>query len=196
MIPAIIAITILLIVLLFAVKIGLDKGKQADELTPSILHSSGIYSITRKSPRENIGNFKPSHEEILKYFSVKNVNSTDKSAMNETVAGLLKEWDAQLEYNIREIEDGDAHGVHFYYYDYSKSDPVCDKYITEGRFVTREEIYRYPVLIPPFHLGCGCILKQFKNKDTTRDTILQTMLPLFNDDALPPLPGWQDFINV
>ena len=108
----------------------------------------------------------------------------------------LREWDEQLELNIREIEEGDNKGIHFYYYDYFKPDPVCDRYITRGRFVTREEIYRYPVLIPPFHLGCGCRLKQFENKDTTRDTIMQTMFPLFTDEAAPPLPGWQEFIKA
>ena len=86
MIPAIIAVTILLIVLLIAVKIGINKSK----LTPSVLHSSGIYSITRKSPRENIAGFKPTREDILKYFSNKNVNSINSAMPGNLLPALLK----------------------------------------------------------------------------------------------------------
>ena len=194
MILALNGVGILLVVMLIAVRIGINKEKvEEDGLKPAI-HASGIYSIIRKSPRESISDYKPSQEEILKYFSNKNVNSTDLLLSEADKSKLMKQWNSQMEANIIEIEKGDERGAEFYYYKFLWTDPVCSKYISKGRFVTREEIFQHPNIIPPFHLGCGCQLKQYQGKEKLHDTTEIGMLPLFREGAAPPLPDWKEIL--
>ena len=194
MILALTGVGLLLVVMLIAVRIGINKEKiEQDSLKP-VIHASGIYSIIRKSPRESISDYKPSQEEILKYFSNKNVNTTSLSLSEADKSMLIKRWNSQMESNISEIEKGDEKGVEFYYYKYLWDDPVCGKYISKGRFVTREEIFQHPNIIPPFHLGCGCQLKQYQGKEKLHDTTEIGMLPLFREGASPPLPDWKEIL--
>ena len=194
MILALTGVGLLLVVMLIAVRIGINKEKiEQDSLKP-VIHASGIYSIIRKSPRESISDYKPSQEEILKYFSNKNVDTTSLSLSEADKSMLIKRWNSQMESNISEIEKGDEKGVEFYYYKYLWDDPVCGKYISKGRFVTREEIFQHPNIIPPFHLGCGCQLKQYQGKEKLHDTTEIGMLPLFREGAPPPLPDWKEIL--
>src|SRR5271157_5297933 len=116
MILALTGVGLLLVVMLIAVRIGINKEKiEQDSLKP-VIHASGIYSIIRKSPRESISDYKPSQEEILKYFSNKNVDTTSLSLSEADKSMLIKRWNSQMESNISEIEKGDEKGVEFYYY--------------------------------------------------------------------------------
>lgn len=195
MILALTGVALLLIVLLVAVRIGINKEKIDGENIRPVIHASGIYSIIRKSPRESISDYKPSQEEILKYFSNKNVNTTSLSISEDDKSALIEQWNNQMESNISEIEKGDEKGVEFYYYEFSWTDPVCGKYLSKGRFVTREEIFQHPNIIPPFHLGCGCHLKQYLGKEKLTDTTEVGMVPLFRNGAPPPLPDWKEILT-
>jgi hypothetical protein len=194
MILALTGVGLLLVVMLIAVRIGINKEKVEEDGLKPVIHASGIYSIIRKSPRESISDYKPSQEEILKYFSNKNVNSTDLLLSEADKSKLMKQWNSQMEANIIEIEKGDERGAEFYYYKFLWTDPVCSKYISKGRFVTREEIFQHPNIIPPFHLGCGCQLKQYQGKEKLHDTTEIGMLPLFREGAAPPLPDWKEIL--
>jgi hypothetical protein len=99
-----------------------------------------------------------------------------------------------MESNLSEVEKGDEKGVEFYYFKYLWDDPLCSKYIPKGRFVTREEIFQHPNIIPPFHIGCGCQLHQYQGKEKLHDTTEIGMLPLFRDGASPPLPDWKEIL--
>jgi hypothetical protein len=194
MILALMGIALLLIFLLIAVRIGIKKEKVENETCSPTIHTSGIYSIIRRSPRESMGDYKPSQEEIIKYLSDKNVNipGLDRSGIN--VKALVESWNNQMELNINEIEKGDEKGIEFYFYEYSWEDPICKKHIANGRFVTREELYQNPNIIPPFHLGCGCRLKMYEGKDKLRETTEIGMMPLFRNGALPLLPDWKEIL--
>ena len=194
MILALTGVGLLLVVMLIAVRIGINKEKVEEDGLKPVIHASGIYSIIRKSPRESISDYKPSQEEILKYFSNKNVNSTDLLLSEADKSKLMKQWNSQMEANIFEIEKGDERGAEFYYYKFLWTDPVCSKYISKGRFVTREELFQHPNIIPPFHLGCGCQLKQYQGKEKLHDTTEIGMLPLFREGAAPPLPDWKEIL--
>jgi hypothetical protein len=198
MVLALIGIALLLIILLIAVRMGttnnVEKGNE--EYQTPLINASGIYSIIRKTPRESISDYKPSQEEIIKYFSNKNVNSIDLLFSEADVSALIKSWNAQMELNISEIEKGDLRGIEFYYYEYMWNDPICTKYIPKGRFVTREDIYNHPNIIPPFHLGCGCCLKQYKTKEKLNDTTEMRMLPFFYNGVLPMLPDWKEINKI
>ena len=194
MILALTGVGLLLVVMLIAVRIGINKEKVEEDGLKPVIHASGIYSIIRKSPRESISDYKPSQEEILKYFSNKNVNNTDLLLSEADKSKLMNQWNSQMEANIIEIEKGDERGAEFYYYKFLWTDPVCSKYISKGRFVTREEIFQHPNIIPPFHLGCGCQLKQYQGKEKLHDTTEIGMLPLFREGAAPPLPDWKEIL--
>jgi hypothetical protein len=194
MILALVGITLLLIAMLIAVRIGMNKAKNEEEMQSPIIHGSGIYSIIRRSPRDNIGDFKPSQEEIRKYLNDKNVNSKGISSAQREV--LFSKWNEQMESNISEIENGDKEGIEFYYFDFKWDDPVCDKIISKGRFVTREQIFEHPKIIPPFHLGCGCQLRKYQGKEKLRETTEIGILPLLRNGRMVPLPEWKEIVAV
>jgi hypothetical protein len=193
MVLALVGIMLLLLAMLVAVRIGLKSGKAETDAPPPIIHGSGIYSIIRRTPRENIGDYKPSQEEIRKYLFDKNVNIGISVPDKEK---LIDAWNGQMEANIGEIEKGDKEGTEFYYFDFKWDDPVCSKIIHKGRFVTREQIFQYPQVIPPFHLGCGCQLCKYQGKDKLRETTEIGMLPLFRSGEIVPLPEWKEIIRI
>jgi hypothetical protein len=193
MLLAIVGILLLLFAMLVAVRIGMRRGKPEDDIPSPIIHGSGIYSIIRRSPRENIGDYKPSQEEIRKYLFVKNVNIDIGVPEKER---LVAAWNDQMEANIGEVERGDKEGTEFYYFDYKWNDPVCSSIIHKGRFVTREQIFQYPQVIPPFHLGCGCQLCKYQGKDKLRETTEIGMLPLFRSGEIVPLPDWKEITRI
>jgi hypothetical protein len=189
---ALCGIALLIIVLLIAVKIGINKAKAEEELPDPLIHASGIYSIVRKSPRSSIADYKPSQEEIQKYLSDKNVNKIPDKLSKAEQDALIKQWNDLMEHNLAEVEDGDKKGVEFYLFDYEQDDPVCKRFIPKGRFVTRSELYQYPNVIPPLHIGCSCRLKQYQGKEKLHDTTILGMLPLLGNGATPPLPDWKE----
>ncbi|HMD67673.1 MAG TPA: hypothetical protein VKF42_02275 [Chitinivibrionales bacterium] len=191
MILAVVGILLLLLALLLAVRIGMKREKPEEEVPSPMIHGSGIFSIIRRSPRENIGDYKPSQEEIRKYLIDKNVNMSFGGPEK-----LIAAWNDQMEANIREIEQGDKEGTEFYYFDFKWDDPVCSKIIHKGRFVTREQIFQYPQVIPPFHLGCGCQLCKYQGKDKLRETTEIGMLPLFRSGEIVPLPEWKEITRI
>jgi hypothetical protein len=194
MVLALIGITLLLIAMLIAARIGMNKAKNEEETLPPMIHGSGIYSIIRRSPRDNIGDFKPSQEEIRKYLNDKNVNIKGLSPAQRN--DLVSRWNELMEANISEIENGDKEGREFYYFDFVRDDPVCAKIIHKGRFVTREQIYQHPKIIPPFHIGCGCMLRKYQGKDKLRDTTEIGMLPLLKNGEMVHLPDWKEIVAI
>jgi hypothetical protein len=196
MILALIGIALLLILLLVALRIGINKEKVESEVRSPVIHTSGIYSIIRRSPRESISDYKPSQEEISKYLSEKNVNIAGPGLSAAQANALIKSWNDQMELNIKEIEQGDEKGIEFYFYEYMWADPLCEKCIPKGRFVTREELYQFPNVIPPFHVGCGCRLKKYEGKEKLRDTTEIGMQPFFRNGVLPLLPDWKEILII
>ncbi|MDR2591631.1 MAG: hypothetical protein LBC59_02355 [Chitinispirillales bacterium] len=189
----------LVVLVLVALKVSLDpKGSETVDADKSkVIHVSGVYSVLRKSPRKDLAALRPAEEEIKKYLAEisEDVNGVPIKASDRTA--LLKHWKAQMEMNLRGIEAGDKGGVAFYYYDYLKECPVCGKFIAKGNFVTREEIYNHPQLIPPFHLGCACVLAAHHGSEKTmRETAIAGMSPFFEGDAPPPLPEWGAVLSL
>ena len=190
---AIVGILLLLVAMLIAVRIGMNKGKAEEDAPSPMIHGSGIYSIIRRSPRENISDYKPSQEEIRKYLFDKNVNIRMSASEKER---LIASWNQQMEMNISEIEAGDKEGTEFYYFDFKWDDPVCSRIIQKGRFVTREQIFQYPQVIPPLHLGCGCQLYKYQGKEKLRETTEIGILPLFHSRQIVPLPEWKEIVSM
>ncbi|MBN1757481.1 MAG: hypothetical protein JW863_04145 [Chitinispirillaceae bacterium] len=190
---ALISVILLIILILIAIKTGLNRGHTTDEPTSQpVIHASGIYSIVKKSPRENVHSKKPSREDIGKYLSGQNVDSEGAAITEEEKQLLIEQWESGIEDSIKTIEKGDVEGIEFYYYEFLPVDcPVCHNHVSRGKFVTREEIFRYPDIIPPLHLGCTCKLLPHHGKEKLRETTELGMLPLFRNQQPPPLPDWK-----
>ncbi|MDO5577027.1 MAG: hypothetical protein Q4F84_08100 [Fibrobacter sp.] len=187
-------IILLLVLLIIAIRVGFNKEIDEDETIEenAVIHTSGIYSIIRKSPREELLKIRPSSEESSKYLASINEDMYTFPVSDKEKGELIENWNDSINKNIETIEQGDKDGVEFYYFDFSpESCPVCKPYIKKGQFVTREEIFRHPSIIPPFHLGCTACLKPHHGKENIQDTTELGMFPLFSNDTLPKLPNWK-----
>lgn len=98
-----------------------------------------------------------------------------------------------MEENIRVVEQGDAEDVEFYYYDFKgdKPCPACASYVKMGQFVSRQEIFKYPSIIPPLHIGCTTKIVPYRGKEDLRETTIRGMAPFFSKSAPPLLPAWK-----
>jgi len=191
-----IGVAFFLTLLLVAIHLVIKAGKPGEPADSPTIHASGIYSIVRRSPRDTIAEFKPSAETIVQYLSGKNEDIQGKAINDDDRKALAAHWLERLEENIREVEAGDQRGVEFYYYDFTEDDPVCNGIIDKGHFVTREEIFKFPQIIPPFHLGCRCTMKAHQGSENLRETTRLSMRPLFTGHNLPPLPQWSDILKL
>jgi hypothetical protein len=195
MIYLLISLAVLIVFILIAIRVGVTREKEQEKTSSGIIHQSGIYSIVRRSPRENVDQHKPAVEEIRKYLSSQNVDMFGKVLTPIDKETLLASWHQILEKSIIEVEEGDKKGTQFYYYELSGDDPVCKDLVPKGNFVTREQIYHYPNVIPPFHLGCRCELKCYLGDENLRDTRVFGMRPFFTEGKLPHLPEWKKTIT-
>jgi len=200
MILVIVAVLVVIVLLTLKFVTGKRGGSYDDEGDDEhpIIHMSGIYSIVRKSPRESLAARRPTEAGIKAFLEGAGEDVNGKPLNDFGRAALLKHWKVQMEANLREIETGDKSGVIFYYYDFPLPCPVCADFINKGNFVTREEIYKHPEIIPPFHLGCTCSLTAHRSggEDTLRETVLVGMVPFFVCDASPALPEWTNIVSL
>ena len=201
-----IIVSLVLLAVLILIAIRLVSIKKNDETEPEnnlgttgpLIHASGIYSIVRKSPREDLLNVRPKDTELRKYCATIN-EDINKSKLSESDRQeLLTAWQKAVEENIRIIERGDCEDVAFYYLDFPKGKecPICTAYFKRGQFVTREEIFSTPAIIPPFHLGCTTTLVPYHGKEDIRETTIIGMAPLFKGHAPPVLPDWKKTVKT
>lgn len=193
MVTIIITIIIVLLLLLFAIRAAFVKSslvEQVDDVPNPLIHESGIYSIVRKTPRDALIKMKPSEEEIRKYLAAlnENINTLTSNEIEE----IVKSWNVSIENSIKAVEIGDNNSVEFYFFDFSPVDcPICSNFIKKGQFVTREQIYKHPELLPPFHLNCSAILHPHHGKEDLRETTELGMMPFFKHGSRPALPEWK-----
>lgn len=197
MIFVLISVVIFLLLVLIAIRISFGNKTAHDDVPDPVMHASGIYSIVREDPEKQIDRFKPSPEDIRKYLQNINVNSDILSSINlskEKIETLLDQWQKYLKKNIETIRKGDIDGISFYFYDFDPEEcPVCNDYIKKGQFVTREEIYEQPQIIPPFHIGCTCTINAHGVDEDIKGTTKHEMFPLFKNEIAPKLPDWRMF---
>ncbi len=190
-VTTLIVLVVLLVLLLIALRVGARQEAPPPQPESHLLRTSGVYSVVRRSPREAVLAVKPTEDEIRKYLAGKNEDSKGAALSPGDKQHLLQAFFEDLDHNVGEVEAGDEEGVEFYYYDHEKSDPVCEGLVNKGHFVTREDLYRYPRLVPPFHIGCTCRLTRQRVTDNVRNTIAVNLRPLLTDDKAPPrLPNW------
>ncbi len=193
MVLAVIGIVLFLILVLVAIRIGLNRELvQEEEPSNALIHASGIYSIIRRSPREELLKIRPTEENIRKYLLSQNELIKATQDWLKDIDILIEKWNESLNRNIETIEQGDKDGVEFYYYEFTPVEcPVCLNFFRKGNFVTRQQIFHYPRIIPPFHLGCTCCIIPHHGKENLKDTTELGMSPLFPNDSPPALPDWK-----
>ncbi len=196
MLYALIGIVFFLVLVLVAVRMSITRKRDEELVDEPTIHASGIYSIVRKTPRETISERKPSRDELRQYLRGINEDIEDRALSDSDKNALIEQWDALLEENISQIERGDRENVAFYYFEYPDSDSVCARYVDNGQFVTREEIYQHSEVIPPFHLGCSCRIVAYHGNEDLSESTQVGMRPFFRDETLPPLPNWQDTVKT
>lgn len=200
MVPAIIGLVLLIVLVIIAVRMismkHLSDDLQESEHEPAI-HASGIYSIIRKSPREDLLRIRPPKEELRKYLASINEDIHRRALTGSDRQTLAKMWLQSMEENIRVIEQGDTENVEFYYFDCgeNRTCPVCASYLNHGQFVSRQEIFNNPSIIPPFHLGCITRIMPYRGKENLKETAALGMAPFFSNGTLPPLPQWKNTIT-
>ncbi len=193
MVTIIITIIIVLILLLFAIRAAFVKSspvEQVDDVPNPLIHESGIYSIVRRTPRDALLKVKPGEEEIRKYLT--GLNENLNTLTSDEIEAIVKLWNTSIENSIKAVEIGDNNSVQFYFFDFSPNDcSVCSNFIKKGQFVTREEIYKHPELLPPFHLNCTTVLHPHHGKEDLRETTELGMMPFFKHGIRPALPEWK-----
>ncbi|MCL2182257.1 MAG: hypothetical protein FWB85_02155 [Chitinispirillia bacterium] len=201
MVNVLIIVAVLVFLILVALMFGLgrrvDRGDDEADERQSIIHMSGVYSIVHKSPREDLLALRPRETEIRSYLNGVSADTQGVPLSHEDKSALLRHWKVWMETGLREIDKGDKDGLIFYYYDFTKPCPVCAGFIDKGNYVTREEIFRNPCLIPPFHLGCTCTLTAHQGSEkTVRETVLVGMLPFLKGGDEPSLPKWTNIVSL
>lgn len=192
-VTTVVGLFLLLILMVIAIRIGITKEKAETEEEKPVIHASGIYSVVRRSPREDVYRQKPPEEEIRKYLSGK-IDILEGYSHEEREA-LLRSFFERLDLNVKVIEEGDKNGLEFYYFDFDWDDPVCEEYLSKNQYITREDIYHFPRLIPPFHIGCGCRVAPYHGGEKLRDTTEMRTRPLLKDEnSMPPLPNWHSLL--
>jgi|WetSurMetagenome_2_1015567.scaffolds.fasta_scaffold79763_2 hypothetical protein len=204
MVAIIISLVLLAVLILIAIHLAsLKKPAEAESdtslgTTGPLIHASGIYSIVRKSPRDDLQNIRPKEAELRKYCAAIN-EDINKSKLNESdKQKLMAMWQKAMDENIKVVEQGDCEDVSFYYLDFPRDNqcPVCATYVKRGQFVTREEIFSNPAIIPPFHLGCTTKIVPYHGKEDLRDTAIIGMAPLFKGHTPPVFPEWKKTVKI
>jgi len=183
----------ILVLIIVIVTLGFSKADANidDPEQERMIRVSGIYSIVRESPRESLAARRPEDGEIRQYLAGINEDINGARLTGDGRAALLKHWNTQMEANLQAVENGDRDGATFYYYDFPGAPcPGCKQFIQKGNFVTREEIYNHPEIIPPFHIGCTCTLAAHRGSENLRETTISGMVPFFGNGALPQFPNW------
>jgi len=186
------ALFLFLILVIAAIRVGVRKepGLQSDD-TSGVLHKSGVYSVVKASPREETMRRRPTREEVRQYLAPLNEDSEKQKLSEADKEALLVDYFKRLDENLTAIEKGDNAGTEFYSYDFDGPSPISGKFVKSGHFIRRDDIYQFSDLIPPFHIGCTCRLKEVRSNENLHETTELRMQPFMVDQAIPSLPDWR-----
>lgn len=153
-----VAVVFIVFLVIAALYVSMQKKDVEDEGKMPVIHTSGIYSVIRKSPRENVFTKKPGEEEMKSFLKGLEKDSAGAPLSDPDREALRKHFFVGLEKHLAMIEDGDRRGVQRFLFRVPPRDKACAHLSGDRYFITREDIYRHPELIPPFFPGCGCEL--------------------------------------
>ena len=161
----------------------IQKDNEEDNDSPSI-HESGVFSLIRKSPREDLLELRPSKEKIISFLS-----NHEREFSPEDIESMSEKWEQAILDNIRVVEEGDKNGVQTYRFQLAEKDKTLCPFINEGSYITREQIYNFPELIPPYYIGCDCTLH---SKEAWDDHEQTNWTPLLPEGGQYDIPHWKN----
>jgi hypothetical protein len=187
----VIAITVLIIFFsLILVGIGayvvLEK-KAEDENSEPPIDRSGIYSVIRKSPREDLAQIKPANEALEQF-----IRSASPLKTDHQIQEILDLWHESIESSIQKVEEGDRDGVQTYRFKIGPLDQKFCTFITEDTYITREQIYNHPELLPPFYPGCRV---ELVSKEAWDDQDKSGWKPLLPVNGNYEIPDWRQIAS-
>lgn len=144
------ATLILVSLFLAGLYVALQKRDKEEETSPQI-HNSGVYRL-RRNPREGLLLSKPSETELREYLATQGLSVEESEA-------LLQLWHAQLEANLRILEDADQKEIRTFQYDVPDNQDEAARFFPPTCYVTRDQLTAHSQLLPPFHLGCRVVLR-------------------------------------
>lgn len=143
-------------VLLVAVGVITTLQRSRQRVFPGVesqpMYASGVFSLIRKSPREQVQARKPPEAEVRALLTASSMAAGQLEA-------YLAEWQRVADLCIHNVEQGDKEGVQTYRYEVPARCRETCKPFGGDTYVTREQLHKHADLIPPFHLGCGCVIE-------------------------------------
>ncbi len=165
-----------------------NQGANGEEIAP--IYASGVFSLIRKSPRNEILTREPSLAEIQAILALPEATAI----ANGSAQQYLDEWRRMANISINNIEKGDREGVQTYRYRVPEKCQDCCSMFAGDAYVTREQLHKHAELIPPFHLGCGCELLARQAWSPGTDTASWT--PILPDKGKYSTPDWRRVVNL
>jgi hypothetical protein len=174
-----------------AIVSALRRGKSGQKTgaQDSPMYASGVFSLIRRSPREMVMAKVPSLELIRKTLSHATSHGLTLKAGPEA---YLAEWHRVAELCINEVEKGDREGTQTYRYLVPNHCQATTGHLGGDAYVTREQLHKTPELLPPFHLGCGCVIvgKEAWQNGSTQGG----WTPVLPVNGNYPLPDWRTVV--
>jgi len=187
----IIAVVFIVVLIVVAMYISLQKKEIVEETTMPLIHTSGIYSVIRKSPRENIFSGKPAMNEVQAFVNCANQDFSGQLLTDTDKVAIYQHYEKGIEKGIAVIEAGDKFGVQRFQIVAGSVCSACGSFRGNKLFVTREDLFRHPELIPPFYPGCQCTLQ------AELECLLDSDFKHFTIENGPfPLPSWKNINKV
>jgi hypothetical protein len=180
-------LTILIIVLsLIAVGFGaaiVIGDKSSDEDPRKTLEKSGKYNVNVRPLREELSKVKPPVERVREF-----LEQEHGALGGERIEELTLQWANSLEETIRVVEEGYEQDVQTFRYVFTDADTKICTFLSQGNYITREQIYNHPELLPPFCIGCNVRLV---SKEAWEQNETGGWLPITPVDGRYPLPDWR-----
>jgi hypothetical protein len=155
------------------------------------MYASGVFSLIRKSPKDQVLARMPSPEVTATLLGgVKDPQKADENR----ISTYLGEWQRVADLCIHNIELGDREGVQTYRYEVPARCGATCKAFGGDTYVTREQLHKNAELIPPFHLGCGCII--VAKAAWQGGASSGGWSPLLPINGAYPLPDWRTVVPL
>ena len=171
--------------LLFGVGVHIVLQKnQAENRAKAVIKDSGKYSLIRESPIEEIYQVKPNIDEVRSHLE-------SHTELNDSqIQVITDQWIQSIQSSIAMVEAGDAKGYNTYSFDFQDKDLKVCTFLDKDSYITREQIYHHPELLPPFFIGCTTKLTSREAWDNQNKSAWVPVLPL---DGQFQVPDWRSF---
>lgn len=179
---------IILIIILILVAVGFgasivigDKSSEEDPRTK--VEKSGKYNVNVRPLREELGKVKPTAEKIRSF-----LEENHSHLGSEKIEELTVRWNQSLDETIAVVEEGYEQDVQTFRYVFTEADKKVCTFLDNGNYITREQIYNHPELLPPFYVGCQVKLV---SKEAWEAGDGGGWMPITPREGKYPIPDWR-----